>query len=52
MRPADPAGFREAWDLLERLWGETVARARRLPPDRLHESVFAERDLAVLEAGS
>src|SRR5437763_8187867 len=20
MRPADPAGFREAWDILERLW--------------------------------
>jgi uncharacterized protein YjbI with pentapeptide repeats len=32
MRPADPAGFREAWDVVERLWGETVERARRLRP--------------------
>jgi len=64
MRPADPAGFREAWDTVERLWDQTVDRARRLPPESLHESVdgewsftetlrhlaFAERDLAVLEA--
>jgi uncharacterized protein YjbI with pentapeptide repeats len=42
MRPADPAGFREAWDLLERLWGQTVERARRLPPELLHESVDGE----------
>jgi uncharacterized protein YjbI with pentapeptide repeats len=42
MRPADPAGFREAWDILERLWGETVDRARRLPPELLHESVDGE----------
>jgi hypothetical protein len=42
MRPTDPAGFREAWDILERLWGETVARARGLPSDRLHESVDGE----------
>ena len=42
MRPADPAGFRAAWDILGRLWGETVARARRLPPERLHESVDGE----------
>jgi hypothetical protein len=27
MRPADPAGFGEAWDILERLWGETVELA-------------------------
>jgi hypothetical protein len=42
MRPADPAGFREAWDILERLWGETVERARRLHPELLHESVDGE----------
>jgi hypothetical protein len=42
MRPADPAGFGEAWDVLERLWGETVERARRLPPELLHESVDGE----------
>jgi hypothetical protein len=32
MRPTDPAGFREAWDVVERLWDGTVARARRLHP--------------------
>ncbi len=42
MRPTDPAGFREAWDVVERLWGETVARARRLEPAQLHESVDGE----------
>jgi hypothetical protein len=42
MRPSDPAGFRAAWDILERLWDETVARARRLDPDLLHESVDGE----------
>ncbi len=42
MRPADPAGFREAWDILERLWEQTVAKARRLPPELLHESVDGE----------
>jgi hypothetical protein len=42
MRPEDPAGFREAWDVVERLWGETVERARRLPPEQLHESVDGE----------
>jgi hypothetical protein len=42
MRPSDPAGFREAWDVLERLWGGTVERARRLPPVLLHEPVDGE----------
>ncbi|KAB1913455.1 DinB family protein [Micromonospora sp. AMSO31t] len=42
MRPTDPAGFREAWDILERLWGATVDRARRLRPALLHESVDGE----------
>jgi uncharacterized damage-inducible protein DinB len=42
MRPEDPAGFREAWRILERLWDQTVARARRLPPELLHESVDGE----------
>jgi DinB superfamily/Pentapeptide repeats (8 copies) len=42
MRPADPAGFREAWDTVERLWEQTVARARRLPPELLDESVDGE----------
>lgn len=42
MRPTDAAGFLEAWDLLEGLWEGTVARARRLPPERLHDSVDGE----------
>ncbi|MHB8380102.1 MAG: DinB family protein [Acidimicrobiales bacterium] len=42
MRPTDPAGFRGAWDILERLWGETVEQARHLPPALLHESVDGE----------
>jgi DinB family protein/pentapeptide repeat protein len=42
MRPADAAGFRDAWDTVERLWDQTVARARRLPPALLDESVDGE----------
>ncbi len=45
MRPTDPDGFREAWDLLEELWSGTVERARALEarrPGALHESVDGE----------
>jgi hypothetical protein len=42
MRPADPAGFREAWDIIEELWNATVARARQMRPELLHESVNDE----------
>ena len=42
MRPTDAAGFREAWDVIERLWDGTVERARRLDPELLHESVEGE----------
>ena len=42
MRPDDPDGFREAWEILGRLWDQTVTRARRLPPELLHESVDGE----------
>jgi len=42
MRPVDPAGFREAWGIVERLWAGTVDRARLLPPGLLHESVDGE----------
>jgi uncharacterized protein YjbI with pentapeptide repeats len=42
MRPDDPAGFREAWDVLGRLWDQTAGRARGLPPELLHESVDGE----------
>lgn len=42
MRPTDPAGFREAWDAVERLWDGTVRRARTFDPLQLHESVAGE----------
>jgi len=42
MRPTDPAGFAEAWELLGRLWDQTVERARGLPPEALHEQVNGE----------
>ncbi len=42
MRPTDPAGFRHAWGVVERLWDGTVARASRLEPGLLHESVDGE----------
>jgi hypothetical protein len=42
MRPTDPAGFREAWDVVERLWSGTVERARLVDPGLLHESVGGE----------
>ena len=32
-------GFREAWDILERRWAETVDRARAMDPTLLHERV-------------
>ena len=42
MRPADPAGFAEARDVVERLWGGPVERAGKLDPELLHESVDGE----------
>ncbi|MET0884284.1 MAG: DinB family protein [Acidimicrobiales bacterium] len=42
VRPADADGYREAWDILERLWQQTVDRARGMEPDRLHERVDDE----------
>ncbi len=45
MRPTEPAGFREAWDVVERRWESTVARARGLEardPELLHRSVGGE----------
>jgi hypothetical protein len=42
MRPTDLPGFREAFDVLDRLWAGTVERARRLPADALHEQVDDE----------
>jgi uncharacterized protein YjbI with pentapeptide repeats len=42
MKPKDADGFREAWEILERRWAETVDRARRLDPRLLHERVDEE----------
>lgn len=42
MRPTRPAGFRDAWDLVEQRWDGTVERARGLDPGLLHESVDGE----------
>lgn len=42
MRPTDAEGFREAWDILERLWEQTVQRARVVDPVLLHERVEGE----------
>ena len=42
MRPTDPDGYREAWDVVERLWAGTVERARTFAPEQLHERVDGE----------
>ena len=42
MRPTDADGVREAWMIVALLWDDTVARARSLPPELLHESVNGE----------
>ncbi|HET8988516.1 MAG TPA: DinB family protein [Humibacillus sp.] len=42
MRPTDPAGFREAWHIVERRWAATVERARGFDLAQLHESVDGE----------
>lgn len=42
MRPDDAAGFRAAWEILERLWAETIARAETLPEETLHRGVDDE----------
>ena len=42
MRPTDAGGFREAWEILEGLWQQTVGRARGMAPELLHERVDGE----------
>ncbi|CUR61006.1 Pentapeptide repeat protein [metagenome] len=42
MRPTDADGFRMAFETIDRLWEPTVARARTLPPEALHEQVDGE----------
>jgi uncharacterized protein YjbI with pentapeptide repeats len=42
MQPTDADGYRAAWSALQRLWAQTVERARSLPPELLHERVDGE----------
>src|SRR5262245_17949085 len=42
MKPRTADEFREAWDVVERRWDETVGRARKLDPLLLHERVDDE----------
>ena len=42
MRPVDAEGFREAWDILERLWQVSVERAGGMTPELLPERVEGE----------
>lgn len=42
LRPDDPAAMRETWRELERVWAETIRRARRLTDAQVHESVNGE----------
>src|SRR5262245_40830000 len=42
LRPADAAGFREAWEVIEQLWAETVDRSEQLEEALLHERVDGE----------
>jgi hypothetical protein len=42
MRPADADGFRQAWDILVRLWGGTVARATGFSEEDLNRGVDDE----------
>ncbi len=42
MRPTDADGFREAWDIVERLWRRTVERGRGMASELLHERVEGE----------
>jgi uncharacterized damage-inducible protein DinB len=42
LTPDDAAGYRAVWPLLVAQWADTVARARRLPEELLHESVAGE----------
>jgi hypothetical protein len=42
MRPADVAGFQEAWSIVERRWASTIDSARSLPPEALHTRVDGE----------
>ena len=45
LQPDDADGYREVWPVLEALWAATIARARALPEDLLHERVDGEWSL-------
>jgi hypothetical protein len=42
LRPRDLEGIWEAIDLIEEMWVPTLARARRLPPQKLHVRIDGE----------
>jgi hypothetical protein len=42
LRPTDVDGILAAFDVVEAMWAPTIERARRLPPERLHERVGGE----------
>lgn len=42
VREGDADAFRDAWAIDERVWAETVERARHLPEEKLHERVDGE----------
>ena len=42
LRAEDPAGLGRSWQLIERVWAETVDRARALPAASLQERVDGE----------
>jgi len=42
MRSIDADGFRQAWEILERMWQRTVERASGIVPELLHERVEGE----------
>jgi len=42
VRATDAAGYRTAWEMLERRWSDTVTRARALPEHLLHARVDGE----------
>ena len=42
LRPTDLEGLRVALDVVEEMWAPTIERARRLPPEKLHERVGGE----------
>ena len=42
MSPEDAAGYRDAWAIVEDQWAATVARAKTMDPQLLHERVDGE----------